>query len=56
MTQGYERGVAAAKFESVFATPSIGNPYPEWCHEYERFEAGLNGEPDPDLPSQPSLL
>lgn len=50
MTQGYERGLTAAKVDT-----NTKNPYPTWCREYDRFEAALDGKPDPDQPSQPLL-
>lgn len=63
MNQGYARGVIAARISTAgpeVSTASLQaalvNPYPKWCREYQRFEAGRSGQPDPDLPSQPALL
>lgn len=43
MTQGYERGVKARKIAK-----RVINPYPEWCAESNRFEAGRYDKPDPN--------
>ena len=45
MIKGYERGVKAAKAGKYAHYP---NPYPEWCAESKRFEAGRDGKPDPN--------
>ena len=44
MVQGYQQGLLAAKRKPVYTI----NPYPEWCAEHKRFNAGLKGEPDPN--------
>jgi len=44
MTQGYERGVQAKRTGRHGYTV---NPYPEWCAEAKRFDAGRDGKSAP---------
>jgi len=46
MIKGYERGVEAAKNPHLIQNR---NPYPEWCAESKRFNAGRDGTPDPNV-------